>query len=926
MIPKLSHSGGLPYQEDPVLFYSGQELIKQASTMRPDVEAFIEKIEAQKNDLWILVHAIGAGEVYGCFPAGETVSTDRGLKDISALQEGDLVRTHTGDFQPVSSVFSRSHTQDLIRLKALGKDTIRLTANHPVLAVQHADYARLWRKHKGSYRETGQTWREFLQELELPMAFVRADSLRRGDFVVSPVARDEVITEELVEHARLVGHYLAEGCLARRPDRKYTKKDGTVSIYPTKKHTYMVFVLSSETDALIAHELAEWCETNGRKLGVDDSKKRKGIAKSLRLSIHHARMTSIVHEHCGHLAAKKRLSIQIKQMPLEWQRDMVLAYFCGDGHQQKGCGYRKGTLRASTVSKELAYDVQEVLLRLGVISSVHSRIQTGGFGPPNRIYELSVGSSQLQLLSGGVSVYDLESRTPPSGKIKLWRDYALYPVDSALYEPWTGEVYNVEVEGDHSYNVDGLSVHNSNRNGDLTLEDALNHVPPQWTGNPVLDKPLAARWPYGWPTYYNAYVYANHVNKNPKKKIGDVAFVTWDPLMKRVELLLHLYRDLTKEFGGSWALKRMDNGDPVDVSMGMRVPFDLSETETDWAKYYEAVKTYDPRLHKSPGQAVLAYNRRDPIRGLSITRNDYTPLVKTRLRTILPDGSKVAVRNTFPRFFDISTVIIGAERPAKLLWKKASHCETTGIKCAGKCKKAGCGNKCAPSGALVYERAERLMKTAGDKRGSFKKRSLIEKELPSTFNPKAVAGLAQAEESLPRGVLRSMAQRGAPEALSTSALLGIKLKPEEFQRLILTLLGKEDLAEELSVKNILFGPTDEQVDTPEISHKSFSPGLAKTLQKFMPMRSGYEPYVQIRIIQIVARKPLVAPERSTEGVLQKVSAAYNDYLDNIQRNFIKESAVILNQYPTLRLELRKAVGMKKTAAVIGELTQAYLGV
>lgn len=926
MIPKLSHSGGLPYRDDPVLFYSGKELIKQASTMRPDVEAFIEKIEAQKNDLWILVHAIGAGEVYGCFPQGETVSTPEGLRDISHLRKGDLVRTHTGEYRPISATFLRPHSGDLLRLKVLGKDSIRLTANHPVLVVRKSEYDRLWRKHKWSYRNSGKSWREFLQGLELPMDFVRADSLSRGDFVVSAVDRTEDTCEELVPHARFIGHYLSEGCLAKHARWKYTKKDGTPSVYRDRGFSKIIFTLSSENDDLIVSDIQKWCDENGRSLGLYDRCVRKGIAKSIRLEVSHAHMATLLDIHCSHLAKNKRLSTYIKQMPTDWQKEMVVAYFCGDGHQQKGCGYRKGTLRVSTVSKDLAYDTQEVLLRLGVISSVHSRIQTGGFGPPNRIYEVSVGSSQLQMLAGSRSTYSLKSRSFPRGKIKLWRNFALYPVDLVLYEPWAGEVYNVEVEGDQSYNIDGLSVHNSNRNGDLTLEDALNHVPPQWTGNPVLDRPLAARWPYGWPTYYNAYVYANHVNKDPKKKIGDVAFVTWDPLMKRVELLLHLYRDLTKEFGGSWALKRMDNGDPVDVSMGMRVPFDLSETETDWAKYYEAVKTYDPRLHKSPGQAVLAYNRRDPIHGLSITRNDYTSLVKTRLRTILPDGSKVAVRNTFPRFFDISTVIIGAERPAKLLWKKASHCETTGIKCAGKCKKAGCSNKCAPSGALVYERAERLMKTAGDKRGSFKKRSLIEKEMPSTFNPKAVAGLAQAEESLPRGVLRSMAQRGAPEALSTSALLGIKLKPEEFQRLILTLLGKEDLAEELSAKNILFGPTDEQVDTPEISHKSFSPGLAKTLQKFMPMRSGYEPYVRVRIIQIVVRKPLVAPERSTEGVLQKVSAAYNDYLDNIQRNFIKESAVILNQYPTLRLELRKAVGMKKTAAVIGELTQAYLGV
>ena len=145
----------------------------------------------------------------------------------------------------------------------------------------------------------------------------------------------------------------------------------------------------------------------------------------------------------------------------------------------------------------------------------------------------------------------------------------------------------------------------ANRNGDLTMQEALNTKPAAWTGNPELDRAISAKHPFGWPTYYNAHVFASHVNKDPKRKIGDVAFVTWDPHMRRVELVLRLYRDLADRYNGGWAIKRMDRGDAIDVSMGMRVPFDLSETETDWAKYNAALKTYDPRLHKTPAQAVL---------------------------------------------------------------------------------------------------------------------------------------------------------------------------------------------------------------------------------------------------------------------------------------------------------------------------------
>ena len=467
-------------------------------------------------------------------------------------------------------------------------------------------------------------------------------------------------------------------------------------------------------------------------------------------------------------------------------------------------------------------------------------------------------------------------------------------------------------------------IYGANRNGDLTLEDALDTKPIQWTGDPELDKALSQSHPHGWPTYYNAHVYANHVNKDPARKVGDVAFVTWDPHMQRVELILRLYRDQAKKFGGGWALNRMDKGDPIDVSMGMRVPFDLSETETDWPKYHQALKTFDPAIHRSPGQAVLLYNKRDPIKGLAITRKDYTDTVKFGMNKILPDGQKVCVRNTFPRFFDISLVVVGAEKPAKMLWKMASQCEISGKKCAGMCKKGACGKKYVPSSALVYERSEKLMKTANNKSGSFKKESDIEKQTPSNLNPKAVAAMTNSEERLPNDILEAMARRSPEEALSTPSMMGIKLKPEEFQRLLLLFMGKRGLADQLDGDNVIFGPSDGMLKTPDISHDNFSPALAKILQSFLPMRSAYEPFVKIRVTKIIrARKPM--PTESSDGILQKISAAYNDYLGNLQRNFVKESGLTIHQNRDLRLELHRATGMQKSAAVIGPLAKAYLG-
>jgi hypothetical protein len=52
----------------------------------------------------------------------------------------------------------------------------------------------------------------------------------------------------------------------------------------------------------------------------------------------------------------------------------------------------------------------------------------------------------------------------------------------------------------------------SNVNADHFPESSLIHCPDNWTHDPVIDRALARTWAYGFPTFYNAKVYAHHRN------------------------------------------------------------------------------------------------------------------------------------------------------------------------------------------------------------------------------------------------------------------------------------------------------------------------------------------------------------------------------------------------------------------------------
>ena len=72
-----------------------------------------------------------------CFTAGHKVITKRGLINIEDVVKGDIVLTHTGDWQLVNAVMERDYEGDLIKLR-VGNDNkgITCTPNHKFLTNQ----------------------------------------------------------------------------------------------------------------------------------------------------------------------------------------------------------------------------------------------------------------------------------------------------------------------------------------------------------------------------------------------------------------------------------------------------------------------------------------------------------------------------------------------------------------------------------------------------------------------------------------------------------------------------------------------------------------------------------------------------------------------------------------------------------------------
>jgi hypothetical protein len=300
-----------------------------------------------------------------------------------------------------------------------------------------------------------------------------------------------------------------------------------------------------------------------------------------------------------------------------------------------------------------------------------------------------------------------------------------------------------------------------------------------------------------------------------------------------------------------------------------KVPFDTSSITLDWDAYNKAKATYDPKRHKSPGQAILEVHKKTPIKGVSITRDDYDEYCLKYMNRILPDGRKVFVYNDYPRFFDISFVFIGADRTAKVMVYIA---RSGSIESEPSTKVAA---------ALGY--TEDVFEKAASVKDAKDKSAEMDKEvLPVPEAAKAIPLMTKNEQDLPRDMLNALSAVPLANALSTVSGMGMVLRPREFQRIILVQSGNAPMADALENKGVTFPQVGESAPCP-LSPDSFMPALARLLMPMFEQRTALAPAVERRVTVICAspEEDVKPPSSHSSDLLRKIGAAYNGYRDKV---------------------------------------------
>lgn len=415
---------------------------------------------------------------FGCFPTGTLIKQENGIIPIEKIKDGDFVVSGTGRKRKVLFKMRRSYSGDLITvLTRKCSIPVDITADHEVFAIKT-------KKCKQKNRETRLCQSRCEQNcpdknfLSYKIEKLPARSLAQGDYLMYPIMEkvkdvkflnlskylDRRLTnygpkiKKIISLAKvntnllkLLGYYIAEG---------------------SNHRAYIRFSLGShEKD--FAEEIKELI----RKIFVSKASihHRSGKKTGIEITYCNSNLANIFENLCGKGADNKHIPLELVYLPTQKQKVLLEAIFKGDGYTSKKTKTsRAGEKQITTVSKLLAYQLRDILLRLNLqpgLDHIEARKDKKGINHKN-----AYTVRWREDLRGNYTDFFMNKG------IKYW----LLPIKEISKTKFKGVVHNLTIQTDHSYIADHFSVGNCGKDGDifsfvmemegLDFKDALNNL------------------------------------------------------------------------------------------------------------------------------------------------------------------------------------------------------------------------------------------------------------------------------------------------------------------------------------------------------------------------------------------------------------------------------------------------------------------
>lgn len=353
-------------------------------------------------------HYIGtivSASVHPCFEKNELVKTHKGYIPISNIEVGDYVLGSDNEYHKVINTMI-SNSSDIYKLKISGRPEITVTGNHPFY-VKHM-------------KRDGYGKRKF-SEAE----WVDVSNLTKDDFVGIPINNKAIIPQikNIPTYSSdfwwIVGRYLGDGWLKK----KYAnRRDRVITICCNKTETEEItFVL----DKLKKYHY--W---------VDDERTTN------RINIADKYLYEFLKDF-GMGAGNKEVPNYVVDLPIPLLSSLVEGYISADGHK-----HLDGRIYYTTISKKLALSIADCIQKCyGTYCSICQEQRKDNI-------------LEGRLLKGNIQYIGQYTINPFRPNYYIDREYIWVRYKDRKPLNDNISVYNLEVEGVHTYTVNGIMVHN----------------------------------------------------------------------------------------------------------------------------------------------------------------------------------------------------------------------------------------------------------------------------------------------------------------------------------------------------------------------------------------------------------------------------------------------------------------------------------
>ncbi|KKN65982.1 hypothetical protein LCGC14_0475740 [marine sediment metagenome] len=361
-----------------------------------------------------------------CFTGDTEVYTPMGRSVISDLRRGDIVLDKDRNPIKIKSTGNRT-VEEIYHIRLHGNDCVLKCSNdHPFLVYRQTWYRNRFHNHSNKHKAVTGSNNPVDLTLTKP-EWVCAKDLTTNDFCLFPVDYTELDEGKEKEYWWFVGRYLAEGHCQWEPPKDH----------------YTVNICAGPHERHLLERTRDWLETTKWK-GLKGLRRIRYGNRALHLCIGSKALTAKVKEF-GRRSWEKHLTTETKQLNRENFMALLEGYLSGDGY------VTAGKKSANSVSRQLLFDIKEVLARFGIIScltklkSEHTEIIWGREYKCRPLYCLRI--------------YD-EIKRIRASKVGYFRDGIQHTkIYKITRKKEKTTVYDIETEG--NFLVEGAIVHNS---------------------------------------------------------------------------------------------------------------------------------------------------------------------------------------------------------------------------------------------------------------------------------------------------------------------------------------------------------------------------------------------------------------------------------------------------------------------------------